>query len=167
MQVAQLRAIEAAKARHGGTLPSDLYLRTNEQLTQMLHSLTGKFTPPRTSKETLIARIERHSGTGVSKGIKKKSGLTEPRPVKQAKRGLLPTLSATQIVEMQGILTASAAETESRCAHSQLMPIWTRIGVKAQYPRRSAKSLVVNRLRTFALNNLQYHDVSLPSSARL
>ena len=40
--------------------------------------------------------------------------LTEPRPVKQAKRGLLPTLSATQIVEMQGILTASAAETKSR-----------------------------------------------------
>ena len=50
MQANQLRAVEAAMARNGGTLPSDLYLQTNEQLAGILQGLTGKFVPPRTSK---------------------------------------------------------------------------------------------------------------------
>ena len=53
------KAIERIKEENGGVLPSDLYLKTNEQLTKLLYDLSGKFAPPRTSKKILVARIEK------------------------------------------------------------------------------------------------------------
>lgn len=134
-------------------LPSDLYLHTNEQLSSIYEGLTGKVAPPRTSKATLVARIERNSG-GATKGISKTKAAIKP-----AKRGLLPTLSSTQLAEMKRVLKAPAADFELRHSHSELAKIWARMGMKAQYPHRSSKELVVGRLRTFASNNLEYHSM--------
>lgn len=144
MNANQLNAIQAAKEKNGGELPSDLYLHTNQQLADILYGLSGKFTPPRTSKATLVARIERLSG-GATKAISKTKSVTN-----QKSRGVPSELSATQVAEMKRILRGTAADVECQYSHSKLMPIWTRMGMKAQYPHRSSKASVVERMRAFA-----------------
>ncbi|CAK9001556.1 DEAD-box ATP-dependent RNA helicase 25 [Durusdinium trenchii] len=52
-------ALERIKEQHGGTLPSDLYHQTNHELMKMVEDLTGTRPGPRTSKATLVNRIER------------------------------------------------------------------------------------------------------------
>ena len=83
-------ALERIKEQHGGTLPSDLYHQTNHELMKMVEDLTGTRPGPRTSKATLVNRIER-----ATLGDKRKSA-TAHISERPAKRGCRTTVSKGQ-----------------------------------------------------------------------
>ena len=62
------KSLESIKAKNGGVLPSDLYLQTNAQLSQILYDLTGdiKHKCRPASKETLVKRIEKLTKKSIS-----------------------------------------------------------------------------------------------------
>ena len=153
------KSIEKIKEENGGKLPSDLYLQTNEQLTNLLRDLTGKFAPPRTSKKVLVARIERYTNASQESSItgKRKIDMDVNSSIpKKTKRGCLPELSAGQISEMRRVLSNNNMESYT---HRELFPIWTRMGVTSQYPGRDSKSNIIEKMRQFAKRNFEYHNL--------
>ena len=158
------KAINRIKEENGGVLPSGLYLQTNEQLSKLIHDLSGKFAPPRTSKKVLVARIEKltqASQASSTTTLKRKAdditpGLTPaPAPPKKVPRGCLPQLTAVQICEMKRTRTAEL----THYTHRELYPMWLRMGVTSQYPRRSSKELVVTKMKEFSERNLAFHAI--------
>ena len=67
------KSIEAIKAKHGGVLPSDLYLRTNAELSKLVFDLTGKQPSGTASKTSLVTRIEKHEAKIAAAGAKRKA----------------------------------------------------------------------------------------------
>eukprot|EP00455_Lapot_gusevi_P041305 TRINITY_DN4776_c0_g1_i4.p1 TRINITY_DN4776_c0_g1~~TRINITY_DN4776_c0_g1_i4.p1 ORF type:complete len:175 (+),score=29.74 TRINITY_DN4776_c0_g1_i4:83-607(+) len=166
------KAIERIKEKNGGSVLSELYYKTNEELRNMLYDLTGKLAPPRTSKTILVGRIER--ATQVKpKASKKKSRkpssedgeqdddedeedeLPEEKAPKKAKRGYLAVLTPAQIAEMKRIVKMSPESY----THEKLRSIWYSVGVTSQYPMRSSKATVGEKMKAFAERNLAYHDI--------
>lgn len=165
----QAKAIERLKAKHGGELPSDLYLRTNADLAALVRDLTGKLPSSTASKQSLIQRIERHNakaaaaeaaartpvgGSSGAGGVKRGADGVPAAAGVPAKKAKSSSLSAGATAEARRVLARPAAEWEERTTHAELEKTWRQIGMTAQYPRRSSKALVIGRLRKFAEKNL-------------
>ena len=84
------KSIEAIKAKHGGVLPSDLYLRTNAELSKLVFDLTGKQPSGTASKTSLVTRIEKHEAKIAAAGAKRKADDDAVSPAKKAKPETLP-----------------------------------------------------------------------------
>jgi hypothetical protein len=82
-------SLESIKERNGGELPSDVYLMTNNKLSEMLHDLTGNLPAPRTSKEILVKRLERATQKSTSTSTK------SPGPVTAGMRSCIIQASAS------------------------------------------------------------------------
>lgn len=160
-------AIALAKEEDGGAPPSELFLKSNEELSKMLHDLSGKVPPPRTSKKRLIKRIERltqPAAAVVSKGLKRKpedddvsGAASAPNPNKVQKVGsVLPELSAVQISEMKKVLSVSV---ETLYTHRELLPMWDSIGMTLVYPVKKGKDIVLRAMKDFATRNLAFHKI--------
>ena len=159
------KAVNRIKEENGGVLPSELYLQTNEQLSKLLHDLSGKFPPPRTSKKVLVARIEKltqASQASSSTSLKRKvdeitpGTISTPAPPKKVPRGCLAQLSAVQICEMKRIKTG---ENLTSYTHRELQPMWTIMGITSMYPQRSSKELVLVKMKEFVDRNLTFHAI--------
>jgi hypothetical protein len=145
----QAQAIARIKDANGGELPSDLYLRTNEDLGKLLYDLTGKQPSRTASKTSLVQRIEKHNAkvSGTKRKADEFSGKENGGTTAKAGRAV----SAGQLAESRRILASSAESLESRTTHSELLKMWERIGMKAKYPHRSSKASVIDRLRKYAM----------------
>lgn len=154
------KALERIKEENGGKLPSDLYLQTNEELSRLLFDLTGKMPPPRTSKKILVARIEKFTNASADTKTTKKrrndSFDSDSEKPKKTKRGCLPELTAGQISEMRRVLADNNLESRT---HKEIAPMWDRMGVIAQYPHRDSKSNIIDKMREFAMRNLEFHEL--------
>lgn len=158
-----LKSLEKIREENGGTLPSDLYLQTNEQLTALLYDLTGKIAPARTAKKVLVARIERATGASEKAATTKRKiddSVDDHHSNKKMKvpRGCLGELTAGQISEMKRILRSSSEAIEVY-THRELMPMWSRMGVTSKYPPMTAKAKVVAKMKDFATKNLEFHGM--------
>ncbi len=171
------RSLEAAKAKNGGDLPSDLYNLTNAQLGKLLFDLTGdkKYNAPsRTPKEDLVTLVQKLSGAEPSeppepKKVKRKaaepvvassSGETSAQPTKKAgPRGYLASLTETQIAQMKHILTITPEQLQTMRHEHELKPLWIAAGETAKYPSMSGKEAVLERLKTFSEHNLKFHGI--------
>jgi hypothetical protein len=171
------RSINAIKEKNGGSLPSDLYLQTNAQLGKILYDMTGdiKHMAGRTSKEALVKRIEKlvlKSTPSVDKsaGSKRKKNdesfdsiesVAPPTKIQSVKkpRNCLPTLSPIQIVQMKRVLAMDSDQVQTLQHEKDLRPLWSSIGMTAQYPRMTGKEKVMDRLKIFADSNLQFHGL--------
>ena len=136
------KSLEAIKSKHGGVLPSDLFLQTNAQLGQILFDLTGDIKykmAARVSKETLVARIQKLTAVAVpvvpssaTIGEKRKaSDANQPAVPKPAKtpRNCVATLSQTQIVQMKRVMAMNHDQIMSLQHEKDLRPLWTSIGM--------------------------------------
>lgn len=168
------RAIEAAKAKNGGELPSDLYLKTNAQLGKILYGLTGEIKhtfPARVSKEILVKRIIKltHAPTkGVSQDVGSKRSLSEvdngtankENSVQLKKpRNVLASLSQIQIVEMKRICAITHNALLDMKHEKELQPLWQSVGMTSKYPHMTGKEKVMERMKLFAEANLSYHNI--------
>lgn len=167
------RAQEAIKAKNGGELPSDLYTQTNAELGKILYGMTGEIkhmTRP-ASKEALVKRIQKLKKKaapppppGGAVGKKRKMGdndhndeeLTIVKPVK-VPRNCLAALSHTQVAQMRRVLGLTDFQVLCMKHDKDLRPLWRSIGMTAQYPNMTGKEKVMERLKTFAQNNLEFH----------
>lgn len=85
MNAKQKEAVERIKEKNGGVLPSELYLMTNEELIKMVTDLTGKAPSARTSKTTLVQKIEKLTGSDTKKSSTKKGDSEEVTSSKKRK----------------------------------------------------------------------------------
>ena len=163
------KAQAAYKAKNGGELPSDLYLLTNAELGKILHGMTGdiKHVIRPASKEALVKRIQKlvqKSAPPASvTGTKRKqddSASSEGAPIAKAAkvpRNCLPELSHTQVAQMRRVLALSHDQVQMLQHDKDLRPLWSSIGMKAQYPKMTGKDKVMERLKEFAKNNMVFH----------
>lgn len=164
-----MKAQERIKEENGGELPSDLYLQTNEQLTKLLYDLTGKSAAPRTSKKILVGRVERATSASEQAkstttkrketGAEEKEESTSKKSKKPPKpRGCLLELSAGQIAQMKRMMKTSTDDMNKK-THSELRPMWDKLGMTAKYPNMTGKATVIERMKSFAEKNLAYHKL--------
>jgi len=166
-------SLESIKERNGGELPSDVYLMTNNKLSEMLYDLTGKLPAPRTSKEILVKRLERATQKSTSTSTKSPAPVTAgkrkncesanvsaaPSKKPKIKRGCIDSPTAAQVLEMKRVVKLSVEDMACRYKHRELSEIWYKMGVISQFPQRSGKETVVQKLREFAERNLDFHDM--------
>eukprot|EP00438_Fugacium_kawagutii_P000190 Skav205011 [mRNA] locus=scaffold2134:89208:95808:- [translate_table: standard] len=103
--------------------------RTNAELGKMVEDLTGRRPPPRTSKATLVNRIER-----ASLGNARKSS-TAQLSEKAPKRGCRATISKGQLAQMRSVLKSDVASLALRHTHKDLEKMWNRMGMTSMYPK--------------------------------
>ncbi len=162
------RAQETIKAKNGGELPSDLYLQTNAELGKILYGMTGeiKHMSRPASKEALVKRIQKlllkSAAPAAVVGTKRKqeeSIVVDAPPAKTVKvpRNCLATLSHTQVAQMRRVLALSHDQVQMLQHDKDLRPLWSSIGMTAQYPKMTGKEKVMERLKIFAQNNLEFH----------
>mmetsp|Transcript_11612 Transcript_11612/g.15798 ORF Transcript_11612/g.15798 Transcript_11612/m.15798 type:complete len:172 (+) Transcript_11612:64-579(+) len=162
-----MQALDNNKEQNGGILPSDLYLKTNQQLSEILYDLTGKFPASRTSKTLLVQRIEQQTqGNSNKENIEPNAGKRKNHydsetqaPAKKSKRGCLTLLTPSQVVEMQRVMKMGASALAARYKCTQLFQIWHAMGVMANCPGRSSKENVAIKLFEFAERNLDFHNL--------
>lgn len=90
MNANQKFAIDRIKDKNGGALPSELYLKKNEELSKMVFDLTGKMPSARASKETLVAQIEK-----ATNGATPAKATTKSTPAKSAPAKSTPAKADT------------------------------------------------------------------------
>ena len=162
------RAQAAIKAKNGGELPSDLYLQTNAELGKILYGMTGdiKHTCRPASKEALVKRIQKlvaKSSTPSTSGTKRKldESIEDPPAAKEkavkVPRNCLASLSHTQVAQMRRVISLSQPQVLMLQHDKDLRPLWSSIGMKAMYPNMTGKEKVMERLKVFAQNNLEFH----------
>jgi hypothetical protein len=167
------KSIEAYKAKNGGTLPSDLYTMTNSELGNMLYNLTGdiKHKMGRVSKEALVKRVLKLTNPSAStSGSKRKADASETisttAPPTKLPRGCLSVLSHIQLAQMKRVLTISDIHLQGLKHDKDLRPLWSSIGMTSMYPNMTGKEKVMEKMKTFAENNLRHHghlsDKTLP-----
>ena len=158
-------SIAAIKMANGGELPSDLYLLTNQKLIELLFDETGAWATPTTSKKRLVERIERHRQKAIEEKKSKKRGRDDDeeeetegskKAVKKTKRGCLSSPTKGNIAEMRNIL---ANDDANEYLHKELVTMWKRMGVIAQYPQRDSKANIIKRMCEFAIRNLDFHNL--------
>eukprot|EP00039_Didymoeca_costata_P030186 m.28275 g.28275 ORF g.28275 m.28275 type:complete len:165 (-) comp7987_c0_seq1:148-642(-) len=148
------RSLSRIKEENGGELPSELYLKTNAQLSDMIQDMSGKRPGPQTSKKVLVKRLEKlleKKGVNTKKRKADEEG-SSPVTTKKAK-GSSSSFSLSQIAEMKRVLSMDADTMASRYKHRELYTIWNNMGYKAQFPDRSSKATVVEKMRKFAAKN--------------
>lgn len=173
------RSLEKIKEKNGGTLPSELYLKTNAELGQILYNLTGdiKHTAGRSaSKEILVKRIQRLTApkTKVENSKSTKRTINEScelsadavianssAPLKKP-RNVLASLSETQRVQMIRVVGMTHDQVMGLQHDKHLRPLWLSIGMTAKYPAMTGKEKVFDRLKTFSVSNLTFYGL-LPS----
>ena len=164
------KSLESIKQKNGGQLPSDLYTKTNTELTDILYGLTGKMTVSSryTSKEVLVKRILKLTATpattatitpvGVKRPMETQSSTTTVPipPVKKTKK-CLDTLTSLQIIEMKRILAITPDRLDNMKHDKHLRPLWYSVGMTAKYPHMTGKETVMEKMKDFSLVNLRYH----------
>lgn len=153
------RSIEAIKAKNGGQLPSELCLKTNAELCSLIYDLSGKVAAPRTAKTALVKRLEKlqqKAASAVPK-IVVAGGSAGKNQKKPSKRGCLPSLGPSVVVEMRRVLALN--DSGGIHTHTDLRKIWYKTGYTALYPARDSKANVVKRLKLHATRNLAYHGL--------
>lgn len=158
------KSIEAYKAKNGGTLPSDLYTMTNSELGNMLYNLTGNIRHKmgRVSKEALVKRVLKLTNPSAStSGSKRKADASDPisttAPPTKLPRGCLSVLSHIQLAQMKRVLTISDIHLQGLKHDKDLRPLWSSIGMTSMYPNMTGKEKVMDKMKTFAENNLRHH----------
>jgi hypothetical protein len=157
------RSLEAIKAKNGGELPSDLYMKTIRELKDLLISLGGYGVSLSGSKEALVKRLQRLQGLPTKAPAENRentrpanAGAAAPAPSAIAAK---PTttchLSQGQIVELRRVMRLTD-ET-----HSTLRPLWYKVGMTSLYPHRSGKDLVIGRMKAFAERQLKANGVPM------
>ena len=162
------KSLESIKQKNGGELPSDLYTKTNTELTDILYGLTGKMTVSSryTSKEVLVKRILKFTATppatttssGVKRPMETQSTTTSVPlpPIKKTKK-CLDTLTPLQIIEMKRILAITPDRLDNMKHDKHLRPLWYSVGMTAKYPHMTGKETVMEKMKDFSLVNLRYH----------
>mmetsp|Transcript_20119 Transcript_20119/g.27726 ORF Transcript_20119/g.27726 Transcript_20119/m.27726 type:complete len:175 (-) Transcript_20119:27-551(-) len=166
------RALDAIKAKNGGVLPSDLYVKTNAELGKILYNLTGdsKYTMnQRVSKESLVKRIQKLTEKTISpkvssmnavSGVKRTRDDDEentPKPVK-VPRNVLRNITEVQFVQMKRILSITPGQLDFMKHEKDLRPLWADVGMTSKYPAMTGKEKVMERLKTFSENNLTFYN---------
>ncbi|CAE7342115.1 unnamed protein product [Symbiodinium sp. CCMP2592] len=164
--VQQQRAVDRIKEQHGySRLEEDgckdvenkeadkVEHWTNAELGKMVEDLTGRRPPPRTSKTTLVSRIERASLGDMRKS--KTAQVCEKAP----KRGCRATISKGQLAQMRSVLKSEASALALRHSHKDLEKMWNRMGMIAMYPKMTGKETVISRMKAFATRNIEHHGL--------
>lgn len=163
------RSLEAIKAKNGGEVPSDLYFKTIAELSKILFDLTGDFKykiPQRVAKESLVKRIERLTANekcviGVKRKLPNESAQEDSSvPIKTAvkiPRNVLQDVTAVQIVQMKRVMAITPDRLLGLKHEKDLRPLWLQIGMTSKYPNMTGKDKIMERLKTFAENNLRFH----------
>ena len=168
------RILEAIKAKNGGEIPSDLYLKTIRELKDLLVAIGGYSVPLSGSKEVLVKRLQRLNGLSNNPslvGVKRTADAVmenkeegeNKRPNISAAAAPAPAIAKTttcnlsqgQIVEFRRVMRLRD-ET-----HSTLRPLWYKIGMSSLYPQRSGKELVIARMKKFAEGRLAANGISM------
>ena len=160
------KAQKAIKAKHGGELPSDLYLQTNAQLSQMLYDLTGdiKHICRPAAKEALVKRVLKLTNQApLSKATGQKRKLDSDAPdearLVKVPKNCLEALSQTQIAQMKRIMALTDDQIQGLQHEKDLRPLWSSVGMTAVYPNMTGKVKVVEKLKHFAEKNLKFHGL--------
>ncbi|CAE7225922.1 hypothetical protein AK812_SmicGene8892 [Symbiodinium microadriaticum] len=114
---------------------------TNAELGKMVEDLTGRRPPPRTSKTTLVSRIER-----ASLGDMRKSSSAQVSE-KAPKRGCRASISKGQLAQMRSVLKSEAPSLALRHSHKDLEKMWNRMGMIAMYPKMTGKETLISRMK--------------------
>mmetsp|Transcript_69205 Transcript_69205/g.135842 ORF Transcript_69205/g.135842 Transcript_69205/m.135842 type:complete len:190 (-) Transcript_69205:88-657(-) len=178
-------SLEAIKAKHGGKLPSDLYNLTNAELGKILYDLTEErkyMGGGRISKELLVQKILKISKdapirqdehpiegmadfndppkvTTAASNKKRKADVAQiSTPVaKKVPRNCLASLTDIQKTQMKRVMALKPEQIELLKHEKDLRPLWIHLGMTAKYPAMTGKVAVVERMKTFAENNLRFH----------
>ena len=165
------RSLEAIQSKNGGALPSDLFIKTNAELGKILFNLTGDFKykmNQRVSKESLVKKIQKltvvKSATVAISGVKRSRDDEQENapvstlvPVKKP-RNVLSNLSEVQVVQMKRIMSVTSEQLDIMKHEKDLRPLWSDVGMTSKYPAMTGKEKVMDRMKTFAENNLKFHN---------
>lgn len=131
---------------------------TNAELSDMIYDLSGKLPAPRTSKVTLVKRLERLQQKNVVPAVKTTvAGKSVTK--KPSKRGCLPVVSTKQAAEMRRMLICDADTMASRHTGKELYAMWHKMGVTSLYPPRDSKKNIIDKMKKFATRNFEYHGL--------
>ena len=72
-------------------------------------------------------------------------------------RNCLSSLSQLQLVQMKRVIAMHQIHVMALQHDKDLRPLWSSIGMKAQYPKMTGKEKVMEKLKAFAQVNLQFH----------
>ena len=166
------KAIASIKEKNGGQLPSDLYTKTNSELSKILYDLTGDFKyklNQRVSKEALVKRVERLTmkvAPTKTIGIKRSAEEENVCPQNEIGRTSIPlktprnvmgSLSPVQVAQMKRVMAITPDHLAELKHEKDLRPLWSSIGMTAKYPNTTGKEKIFERLKNFSETNLKFH----------
>uniref|UniRef100_A0A0G4HDI4 Uncharacterized protein n=1 Tax=Chromera velia CCMP2878 TaxID=1169474 RepID=A0A0G4HDI4_9ALVE len=145
------KSLDAIREKNNGVLPNDLYHKTNAELAEILRDLTGKWVQPRTSKETLVKRIQRATGTGEGgKGKKRALPFGDENAASSGCNGISVggTRDVLAEVNRKRLKTASAEALADKYTHAKLQKMWMdTFGSLQGYPFRSSKVTILQKMQ--------------------